>query len=548
MSKKPPETHAELVELKQQAQYWRAQHARAVEREAVWKEKVRQLEEIVGRQEKLIKEQAGKIKALEAKVVLLQHQVFGRKSEKTKGSKIKEGEQEWNSNKTAIGEKRKRGQQPGTKGHGRKRRVELSTEEVPHDLPPSKRRCSICEKPFDEFPGTEDSEEIDWQVRLVRRVHKRKRYNPTCDCGAHPGIVAPPPVNKLIPKGMFSVDFWVRLLMEKFLFQRPLHRVRQMLALEGLSISQGTLTGGLKRIGELIQPLYAGILEKSRQADHWHMDETRWMVFAELAGKKGNKWWLWVVVTKQTCAFILDPTRSAKVPKEHLGQAAEGILSVDRYSVYKAYEAIRENIQLAFCWSHVRRDFQRIGKGYKKLREWADGWETLINDLFMLNKERLSVRSKPRIFQKNDQVMRNTLATMKELMECELSNPSSLHADQRKVMESLHNHWGGLTIFVENPDIPMDNNEAERSLRNPVVGRKNYYGNGSIWSGTLTAMLFSLFQTLLRNEIDPKKHLQSYFEACAENGGKVPENPDSFLPWNLTDERKATMRLADKPP
>ena len=82
-----------------------------------------------------------------------------------------------------------------------------------------------------------------------------------------------------------------------FLFQRPLHRWRQRLALEGLSVSQGTLTGGLQRLGELPQPLYTRILEHRRQADHGQMDETQWLVFAESAGKKGFPWWLWVVLT-----------------------------------------------------------------------------------------------------------------------------------------------------------------------------------------------------------------------------------------------------------
>jgi len=539
----------ELSKLRQQANYWQAQHARAVERESVLKEKVLQLQKTVRWQEKLCKEQAGKLEALEAKVVLLDRMVFGKKSEKTKGKKSPKGDgsdSDWDSKE--AGGKRPRGQQPGAKGHGRKRRENLPTEEVPHDLPPSKRRCPTCHKPFRELPRTEDSDEIEWKVRVYRKVHKRKRYVPDCNCPDNPGVITAPVPPKLIPKGMLSVGFWVNLVMEKFLFQRPLHRVRQVLALEGLPVSQGTLTGGLKRLGDLIQPLYAAILEKNRGANHWHMDETRWMVFEELAGKKGHRWWLWVAVTKETRAFILDPTRSSKIPREHLGLEANGILSVDRYSAYKAYESFGENVRLAFCWSHVRRDFERVGKGYKKLREWAEEWMALINDLFRLNKERLAVRSKPRAFGKKDKALGNAVAAMKKGMEEELNAPSSLHDAQGKVMKSLRNHWDGLTIFVENPDIPMDNNEAERSLRNAVVGRKNYYGNGSIWSGLLTAMLFTLFQTLLKNDIDPKKFLVNYFQACAENSGRVPENLGEFLPWNLSDERKAAWRYPEKPP
>ena len=93
----------------------------------------------------------------------------------------------------------------------------------------------------------------------------------------------------------------------------------------------------------------------------------------------------------------------------------------------------------------------------------------------------------------------------------------------------------------------MDNNHAERCLRNPVVGRKNYYGSGTRWSGQLAASLFTIFQTLLLNNIDPQKYLSAYFQACAENGGRPPETVDQFLPWNLSQDRKDAWRTAQRP-
>ena len=163
----------------------------------------------------------------------------------------------------------------------------------------------------------------------------------------------------------------------------------------GLPVSQGTLTGGLKRIEELVQPLYACILERSRAANHWHMDETRWLVFAEMNGKVGHRWWLWVVVTRETCVYLLEPTRSAKVPKSHLGEDAAGIISADRYAVYKT---LGEEIRVTFCWSHIRRDLIRIWNGYKKLRPWAAAWVERINDLYKQNAKRLAVLSDPDMF------------------------------------------------------------------------------------------------------------------------------------------------------
>ena len=94
----------------------------------------------------------------------------------------------------------------------------------------------------------------------------------------------------------------------------------------------------------------------------------------------------------------------------------------------------------------------------------------------------------------------------------------------------------------------MDKNESERRLRDPAVGRKNYYGSGSVWSGALTAILFTIFQTLLKNNIDPQKWLFAYFEACAQNGGCSPDNPDEFLPWNLSEQHKELWYYSEQSP
>ena len=536
-----------LIDLRQQVNYWRVMHARAVEREALWKEKAQHLEAVVRRQEAQLREQAGQIEALTAQVAWLQQQVFGRKSEERKATpaEIQDTDrQPSDASEPVSGVGRKRGKQPGAKGYGRKRREGLPVEEVLHPLPDEAARCPGCGAPFVVFPGSEDSEEIHWEVHLVRRVHKRMRYQPTCQCRAVPGILTAPPPAKLIPKGLFSSGFWVQLLLEKYLFQRPLYRVRQMLALNGLSVSGGTLTGGLKRIGELIQPLYAKILEQSRSASRWKMDETRWSVFAEVNGKVGFRWWLWVVITHNTCAYLLDPSRSSDVPKKHLGEDAEGILNADRFSAYKA---LGQNIQIAFCWSHIRRDFVRIHDGYNTLQSWANTWIECINDLFCINGERLQTKPDSEAFRQQDHVLRNAVAAMEAMREEQLSDPT-LHAAQRKALESLKNHWEGAILFVDHPEVAMDNNESERCLRNPVIGRKNYYGSGSVWSGILTAALFTLFQTLLKNQIDPQQFLLAYFDACAQNSGKPPENLDDFLPWNLSEDRKLAWAYKGKPP
>jgi transposase len=334
-------------------------------------------------------------------------------------------------------------------------------------------------------------------------------------------------------------------LLEKFLFQRPLSRILQTLTCEELDISQGTITGGLEKIKDMVYPLYLRILEKSRSANHWHMDETRWMIFAAAEGKVSYRWWLWVVVTKDTVVYILDPSRSAQVPKDHLGANPQGIISADRYSAYKAL--LSPNLLIAFCWAHVRRDFIRIQDSRKELRAWAKEWINRINELFHLNNQRLELLCDKDKFPAANQLLVRAMNSFRKTYVKELKSKDG-HPLPRKTLKSLANHWSGLSIFVDHPEIPMDNNLSERKLREPVLGRKNYYGCGSQWSGDLTAALFTIFQTARLNQLHPKQFLKAYLEACAQNHGKSPHNINAYLPWNLSEKQKSAWQYPQGPP
>jgi transposase len=524
----------EEIRLRSQANTFRALHRRAVQREEGLKEDVRLLQRSLEDKTAEAESYTRKIEKLESRVSWLEGQLFGRKSERE--GRSKDARPQSVSTSESSG---KRGKRRGTKGYGRKRRVDLPAEYVYHSLPEQEQRCPRCHERFRVLSSTEDSEQVHWEVKLVRRIDKRHRYRPGCTCGVAPTFMTAPLPAKIIPKGLFTTEFWSRVLIEKFLYQRPLSRLCRVLELEGLEVSEGTLTGGLARLSPFLSPIYERILERSRGAQHWHMDETRWMVYEQLEGKKGNRWWLWVVVTAEACAYILDPSRSSEVPKNFLGDSG-GIVSADRYSAYKALE----NVKVAFCWSHVRRDFIKVrDNGPKSFRGWAASWVESIGHLFKLNRRRREADS--RDFEKADRSLRKAIGSMAKRYERELKLKK--RADmKRKALKSLERHWEGLTLFVDQPEIPMDNNEAERALRNPVIGRKNYYGSGSLWSGMMAVMAFSIFQTLLRSGVNPLHWLVSYLNVCAEAGG-VPEDIEEHLPWNIC-ESDPRVHARESPP
>jgi len=505
-----------------QAAYWKAQHARALEREAQLKIEVQRLE---------------------AMVRLREQQLFGRKTETAAATAPAAPD----ASHADTPPRRLRGQQRGRPGPKRRDYSHLPAVVEDKVLPPDQCRCSRCGQPFADFPGTEDSTVLEINVRAHRRVVRRRRYRPTCSCTAHPGIVTAAPPPRLIPKSMLGISIWVTILLDKYLFYRPTYRLLEDWGTLGLDLSLGTVTDGLKRLVPVLEPVYEALVKRSQGQKLWHADETRWLVFVILEGKVGHKWYLWVFHSSEVVIFILAAGRSHDVPEEHLGPVeGPGIMVVDRYKAYQAVDKVKSGlIVLAFCWAHVRRDFLATARSWPDQEAWAMGWVKRIGELYRLNDERLKVRDDAAAFTAADKELRAAVTTFGGQGETELGIPD-LHPARRKVLESLGNHWTGLTVFVEHPEVPMDNNTAERSIRGPVVGRKNYYGSGSEWSGRLAAMMFSLFQTLYLWGLNPRLWLTAYLEACAKAGGRAVEDVDRFMPWNLSLEQKRAWGCEDE--
>jgi transposase len=410
------------------------------------------------------------------------------------------------------------------------------------DLPKDAKTCACCGKPLADLGQTEPCEQIEIETILYRRVVRRKRYRRTCECKKQSRTVTAPPPPKLLPKSIYGTSIWIHLLLEKFHLQRPTHRTIEQLRLQGASLAPGTIAEGLKRIEPLITPIYDAIRDRHNQSKYFHADETRWKVFVEKAGKRGHLWWLWLFAAEDSIVYVLDPSRSHNVPESHFPEAVEGVLMVDRYSAYKAMEQVKEGLlALAFCWAHVRRDFVRVGKGYPELVPWALQWIRRIGNLYRLNRTRQMHPIGTELFATADTALRQSIDEMAIQRDIELAD-NKLDDSCRKALVSLTDHWSGLTLFVDDPRIPMDNNYGERLIRNPAVGRKNYYGSGAQWAGRLAVMMFSIFATLTLWKINPHKWLSWYFETCAENGGKAPVDSAAFLPWNLLPDRLTDLR------
>jgi len=184
---------------------WRGEAERLAEENATLRARVAELE--------------GQVAALSEKEATLAKLVFGASSEQKRLGKSAADDADGGEHS----ERRRRGQQPGSRGHGRQDYSGLETVEEIHDVPEGERFCSRCGAAYVPF-GEECSEQIDWQVRIVRIVHRRPTYRRSCRCPVRGVLVAPPPP-KPIPKGQFTAGF------EKSQIQ-ALDRTAPMLAMQ----------------------------------------------------------------------------------------------------------------------------------------------------------------------------------------------------------------------------------------------------------------------------------------------------------------------------
>ena len=473
---------------------------------------IKKLEEIVAKQSAYITD--------------LRKQTFGSKSERNLSQ---------NNNIVAVEltpdkPKLKPGKQFKTPGHGRKFDPDLPVEPIQHDLDDKDKSCRCGEEyEFTDLPPLV-SYEVHLEQHIIVRQHIRRKSLGVCtNCGRRTGIKTAKKPAKLIPRSKFSSEFWQFVIEEKYWLQRPMNRVRVRIRSLGVQVSLGTLTNGLHLLyqSHIFEIVYEAILERSRLASQWHMDETGWKVFLQ----DNAHWYMWVAISADTCVFVLDPRRSNEVIQEYFNNVSEGIIICDRHSAYKCFGKNNTGFLIAFCWVHQRRDFIKLKDGYAEYANWSQSWLERIDALTAQNKVRVAAINTAEQFKVQDSILRLMIDQMKEEIKTQLAS-KGLHEEQIARLNSLQTHWPGLTVFIDHPHVAMSNNEAERALRDAVLGRKSYYGSRSQWSGQLTSWLFTIFATLEKNDIEPHRWMTDYLKACADNGGKHPKDLYSFLPWN----------------
>ena len=465
--------------------------------------------------------------ALRASRAVLSKTLYGRKSERQERPHSD----------------RRRGQQPGVRGHGRTARPGLEQRDEVQDLAARARRCSGCGTPY-VANGDRSTEIVEIEVRAHRRRIVRPRWRRACDCEDSPQAVIAPAPHRLYPRTSYGTSVWACVLFERYVCHRPLNGVAGWLTHQGLAVSAGTLAGGIARFAPLFEPLARAILDRQKRAAVRHGDETGWRIQALRQAGRSGRAWLWVSVTGDAVYFHIDPSRSAEAALTVFGGAAgEQVLVVDRLATYKKLARLLEGrILLSWCWVHHRRDFIAAAAGQAHLTDWCRAWLQRVAAIYRLNRQRLARyepgRQRPDgAFADAQQALEAELESLFATAEGELAALEEA-AIEGKPLRSLLNHRAGLCVFLERPDVPMDNNFAERTLRGAVIGRRLSFGSDSEAGARFTALMYTVMETLALNGIDVHRWLREWLSACAAQGARAPPQLDEWLPWSMSPARR----------
>lgn len=310
----------------------------------------------------------------------------------------------------------------------------------------------------------------------------------------------------LLPGMNYATEVVASVIADKYVSHMPLERqTRQM---ESLGLT-GMKTSTLSRMCALgaasLEPTAAKILKELVGSDlALHLDETPWPIQKEKDG------YMWVISNRYGSYYFFKPTRSGQVIKEKLVGYSGRVLT-DGFGGYNILEEI--GIEQGFCWGHGRRKFFALESHDESVKPILDD----IDILFAIEREAKSFEQLKSLRAERSAPV--VLRLQQRLFE-EYPN-SRPGSEKRKAIEYITKRWKGFTMFLRDERLPLSNNEAERTIRHAVVGRKAYYGSATHSGAETAATLFTVIESAKKNDVDPRTYLLMALKQLA-SGEPVP--------------------------
>jgi transposase len=245
-----------------------------------------------------------------------------------------------------------------------------------------------------------------------------------------------------------------------------------------IRVGVGTLQATTRRVAAAVKPSVDDLQEWIQQQEHVQVDESPWLV-------KGVKEWIWVATGVGFCFFYAADTRSRAELETILGKSFAGVLSSDDFSVYNGYEVTNQQK----CLAHLRRHFKRVMKLKPSSQaKLGEAFITLLDESFKQHAA-WKVSQDTEAYNQWASGFKERVAEAIKIWGKEAGHAAMLLL--KSLRKKAHQWW----YFLDHPEVPPDNNQAERSIRLAVTKRKICGGSRSMKGFTDTAVLLSVVQT-----------------------------------------------------
>lgn len=361
---------------------------------------------------------------------------------------------------------------------------DVCPEAVIVEAPPC---CPECGSDL-ESRGTEDRSVLDMEPEKLQPIRYKLRRGRCPNCNKWVRAKTP----GVPPKGLFG-----NMLLAWVAEQHYMRGHTMGDAAARLGQHEGSLHAAMHQLADTLSPAADGLVNDYRQAAVKHADETPWRT-------DGVNGYAWLFSTADTSIFRLRETRSADVPREVLGgKPLPGVLVVDRYAAYNIAPC-----PLQYCYAHLLRDVEDLQREFIDSREVVAFTDTLIPLLQRAIKLRTQARGKA------DYLRRAQIIKGKIIAAC--ARPAQ-HAGVQQIQNIFRENAHRIYHWADSPDIPADNNFAERDLRGLVIARKISFGSQSEDGRRTRETLMTILHTLKKRGRDPARTLKDILDALSQN-------------------------------
>lgn len=383
--------------------------------------------------------------------------------------------------------------------------------------------CEVCSESMVDSGLTEESEQltvIPKKYEIVRYI--RTKYRCSCQSCL---VTAPMPL-RIVPGSTYSDEMVQDVVLSKYCDLIPIERYVQMAGRGGLiDLPPQSLIELTHSFADFISSVYELIKHEAMKSRVLHADETPHKM---LEGSLTKSWYLWGFSTPTECFLECHNTRSGDVASEVLINSNCEILVTDVFSGYgkairesnvKRQEAKKNIIRNANCNAHARRYFFKTLLPYPEAKFYMDHY----HEIYKLNSQAHG-KSPEEILNLRAEMEPRFEAMKTRAMDNLVNYP---HKNKyRKALSYFLENYEGLTLFLKEPEVPIDNNSQERLLRSHVVGRKTWYGTHSERGAFTAAVLFTIVETCKLNQVNPREYIPAITTALLN--GKAPFTPKDF--------------------